>query len=361
MARPTAAEADYIHGEAVRFAELRTDLLDPQFASIPFLAWLQARVVERHGPDAARRCPGRGSSRTSPALADAAVRLHTAGLLPMPDGARVREQHRRRPTADDWVALIGDYCRRCLLPSADPRDGQAYEAIRRALPSVGYGLTRAGVRAVTRRSTGCWPVRRARPAASPRSCAPRRPSSAPGCGRWCYATSRGRRRRCGPAARRAARPTAGGARLALRACWPRSTTAGLDPVLMTGRQVACGAAPRAGSGLAAARSRRRACRPPRDAAGGGAAVARSRGGAAGSRAATSRWSPGSSPGADPVPDRHPGAARRGLGRGRRQRRGRPDRGDEPTSWSRPAAGRCGWTRGWPGKVADNWGVACVDR
>jgi superfamily II DNA or RNA helicase len=44
---PTPVEADYIRTEAVRFAELRTDLLDPRFAATPFLSWLQSRVVER--------------------------------------------------------------------------------------------------------------------------------------------------------------------------------------------------------------------------------------------------------------------------------------------------------------------------
>ena len=85
--------------------------------------------------------------KDEPALADAAVRLHVAGLLDLPEGARVREQHRHPPAAADWVALIGDYTQRCLLASEDPRDERALGAIRRALPAVGYRLTRAGVRA----------------------------------------------------------------------------------------------------------------------------------------------------------------------------------------------------------------------
>ena len=84
---------------------------------------------------------------TSVLAADAAIRLHTAGLLELPEGARIREQHRHPPTAADWVALIGDYSQRCLQASDDPRDKLARDAIRRALPSVGYRLTRAGVRA----------------------------------------------------------------------------------------------------------------------------------------------------------------------------------------------------------------------
>jgi superfamily II DNA or RNA helicase len=101
LTRPSPAEADYIHGESLRFAELRTGLLDPSFASVPFLGWLQARVVERRGtgaPEGAQVSWTR-FEKDEPALADAAVRLHVAGLLDLPEGARVREQHRHPPTA----------------------------------------------------------------------------------------------------------------------------------------------------------------------------------------------------------------------------------------------------------------------
>jgi superfamily II DNA or RNA helicase len=146
LTRPSPAEADYIAGSSLRFAELRAGLLDPSFASVPFLGWLQARVVERRSAGGAQVSWAR-FEKDEPALADAAVRLHVAGLLDLPEGARVREQHRHPPTAADWVALIGDYTQRCLLASEDPRDERALGAIRRALPAVGYRLTRAGVRA----------------------------------------------------------------------------------------------------------------------------------------------------------------------------------------------------------------------
>jgi hypothetical protein len=54
--REPSAEADYIHGESLRFAELRAGLLDPSFASVPFLGWLQAferASNARVGPGAA--------------------------------------------------------------------------------------------------------------------------------------------------------------------------------------------------------------------------------------------------------------------------------------------------------------------
>jgi superfamily II DNA or RNA helicase len=247
---PTPVEADYIKTEAVRFAELRTDLLDPAFASTSFLAWLQARVVERR----ARADGGAGGDggvgvqvswqrfeRDEPALADAALRLHVAGLLPLPDGARLREQHRHPPAAEDWVALIGDYCHRCLLPSDDPRDQAAYEAIRRALPSVGYRLTRAGARA------GESPVDRvlARSESKARAVTEILRAESESIGPRLRALVLCDFEEAGGTlpARLAGviDRAAGGARLALETLLADDATAALDPVLLTGRRVACGA------------------------------------------------------------------------------------------------------------------------
>jgi superfamily II DNA or RNA helicase len=237
--RPTPGEADYIHGEAIRFAELRTGLLDPGFGSTPFLAWLQARVVERCGP-AGARVSWRRFERDEPALADAAIRLHTAGLLELPEGARIREQHRHPPTAADWVALIGDYSQRCLQASDDPRDKLARDAIRRALPSVGYRLTRAGVRA------GESPVDRviARSESKARAVIEILGAESGELGSRLRALVL-----CDYEEASGTLPAdltgvlqaeAGGARLVLDTLLTDPQAAGLDPVLMTGRHVECG-------------------------------------------------------------------------------------------------------------------------
>ncbi len=163
LTAPTPVEADYIRGVAERFVRFRSDLMDPGFASTGFLAWCDARFVERRSitaesaadPDAGTvegtsgNVPWTALERQEPALAAAALRLHCAGLLALPPGARIREEHRREPSAEDWVALLDDYVRHCLSRSATARDAEAVAAIRAALPSIGYRLTARGVRSAT--------------------------------------------------------------------------------------------------------------------------------------------------------------------------------------------------------------------
>ena len=146
LTTPTAVEAEYVASEAERFAELTAGLLDPEFTSTGLLEWLDARMVERAG-GAGGTVSWSRLEKAEPRIAAAALRFHHAGLLKLPPGARLREEHRHDPTAEDWVALLNDYVVHCLLPSDDPKDAAALEAIRRALPAVGYQLTRRGIRA----------------------------------------------------------------------------------------------------------------------------------------------------------------------------------------------------------------------
>ncbi|EST37894.1 hypothetical protein N566_10625 [Streptomycetaceae bacterium MP113-05] len=147
LTTPTADEQDWLAAGAERFAALTTDLLDPAFAATPFLDWLDARIVRRRTIAEEAVLPWHRFARDHPDTADAALRFHHHGLLALPVGARLREEHRHAPPAADWVCLLDDWIRRCLLRSDDPRDARALEALRTALPSVGHRLTRAGIRA----------------------------------------------------------------------------------------------------------------------------------------------------------------------------------------------------------------------
>lgn len=239
LTEPTREEADYIAGAAERFAELRTGLLSPDFARTGFLAWLDARFVTRTtsgGPPV----PWDRLLRDTPDLADAALRFQHAGLLAPPPGARVREQHRREPDAADWMALLDDYLRHCLLPSDDDTDRAAIEAIRRALPSIGYRLTKRGLR------TGRSPVDRvlARSEAKARACAEIAIAEDAALGDRLRLLTLCDHERAGaklPAELHGVLDTeAGSAWLALRTLAADPRTARLAPMLVTGRTLAAG-------------------------------------------------------------------------------------------------------------------------
>ena len=136
---PTPIESQWLAGQSERFTMLTTDLMEPGFGSIGFLDWLDRRYA-RSGE------PWHELERRTPESAAAALRLVHAGLLAMPRGARLREEHRHPPSADDWVALIDDWARGCLLASGEPGDAEIVERIRRTLPGVGYQWTRRGIR-----------------------------------------------------------------------------------------------------------------------------------------------------------------------------------------------------------------------
>lgn len=144
---PTDREQAWLSSQGERFDELTADLVDPGFASVGFLPWLDSYVVRRshHAADGAA-VPWHRFAREKPEIADAGLRFHHAGLLALPEGARLHETHRRDPDADDWMRLLHPYVHHFLRRSEDLRDRHAHEAIRAALPGLGYQLTAQGIR-----------------------------------------------------------------------------------------------------------------------------------------------------------------------------------------------------------------------
>ena len=142
LTTPTPTEADWLAEQGERFAELTTALTDPSYGSTSFFGWLDRRFEHPAEPE----------------LTDAALRMAHAGLLRLPPGARVTEAHRRPPTADDWVLLIEQWVQ---VLQAGGKDDEIVERIRQVLPSVGYQLTKRGIREAAVPSTGC--SRAARP------------------------------------------------------------------------------------------------------------------------------------------------------------------------------------------------------
>jgi superfamily II DNA or RNA helicase len=138
LVRPSAEEEAWLASSAVRFAELTTELLSPGYGSVPLLTWFDRRIGELP-------VPWTTFERDEPALATAVLRLVHADLLDLPRDAVLREQHRTDLTAEDWARLVDDWVRGCLARSDVDADRSVLEDLRRAMPGIGFRVTRRGV------------------------------------------------------------------------------------------------------------------------------------------------------------------------------------------------------------------------
>jgi superfamily II DNA or RNA helicase len=238
LVQPTDHEDAWIEKEQERFDRVLEDLLDPAFATVPFGAWFATRLLRR---ETATGAPVAWSTveRDDPDLARAAIRRLWAMGEPPPPGAHQREEHRRAPDAADWIALLDGYVRDVLDPSAERVDRIALDQVRRALPAVGYVLTRRGVRRATSVVDRVLGVSAAKAAAAARIVSAE--SAALGADLRavviCDFESVGATGRA--SAEGVLDPLAGSAAGALRALLEDPATASLEPVLVTGRTVAC--------------------------------------------------------------------------------------------------------------------------
>ncbi|MFN8519961.1 MAG: DEAD/DEAH box helicase family protein [Chloroflexota bacterium] len=186
---PLDGELRFMAQEQERFELLRGEVLDADFASVPFASWFARRFLERRSAEGATASWWE-LERADPALARAALRLRWSRDEPPPHGARFREQHRVPPETADWVALIEAWVMEVLAPSTETLDSIALErdpAWR--CPRSAFGLPGMASRPWPRSPTGCC----ARRVPSHRrwcgSWRPRRRSWGTGSGRWCCATS----------------------------------------------------------------------------------------------------------------------------------------------------------------------------
>jgi len=184
LTAPTVEEDTWIVAERKRFADLQLELLTLRTGSVPFADWLRARLHERRrdgAPDgqhpggrlegSVRAAPGPEPSgglhparagddgglrltwseleREQPALARAGLRLAHDGVVELPPGARLREEHQVTADAQDWAVLLEAYAREHLLASQEREDARLLTAVREVLPSLGYLLTVRGLRSTT--------------------------------------------------------------------------------------------------------------------------------------------------------------------------------------------------------------------
>jgi superfamily II DNA or RNA helicase len=147
LTEPLSGERAWLAEHDTRFKELITALHEDADGPLSFPGWVITRLRERRrSADDDAQVPWEDFQHRSPRLARAGVRfLGSAGLAP-PEGAPRGEAYRRPPDLEDWLALLEDYALRCLHPSAERAAGDRYAAVAAALGELGFRLTRQGIR-----------------------------------------------------------------------------------------------------------------------------------------------------------------------------------------------------------------------
>ena len=131
----------------VRFQELITTLHDESGEAMSLPSWVITRMRERgRDADESAVVPWLSFQRTHPSLARAGVRFLASAGLELPPGVPRGEGYREQPSLDDWLVLLEDYALHCLAGDSGPAAASRYEAIAAALRSLGFTLTRQGIR-----------------------------------------------------------------------------------------------------------------------------------------------------------------------------------------------------------------------
>jgi superfamily II DNA or RNA helicase len=161
LTAPTVEEDTWIVAERQRFADLQVELLTLRNGSVPFVDWLRCRLHERRrdrdvaADDGGEAAPAGVQlswlelEHEQPGLARAGLRLAHDGVIGLPTGARLREEHRVSADAHDWAVLLDAYSREHLMTSDHAEDARLLVAVREVLPSLGYVLTARGLRSTT--------------------------------------------------------------------------------------------------------------------------------------------------------------------------------------------------------------------
>ena len=149
LTAPTTEEDTWVVAERQRFADLQIELLSLRTGTLPFLDWLWRRLYDRRVERGGPQLPWQDLEQAEPEVARAGLRLVHGGVLELPGGARLREEHRVAADAQDWAVLLDAYAREHLSASSAPEDTRLLESIRSVLPSLGYVLTVRGLRATT--------------------------------------------------------------------------------------------------------------------------------------------------------------------------------------------------------------------
>jgi superfamily II DNA or RNA helicase len=235
---PLEHELAYIAEETTRFDELLASMMRPDLGTVSFVDWLRRRIFERKTKDGVDVSWQRFES-DRPDLALAGLRYCYANQIQLPEGARLGEAQRRKPDADDWVALIGDYCVGHLRESADPKDIEAWELIRTSLPPLGYVLSLQGIRSYISPVDRLLLLSASKGVASIAILTAESNALGPNLRALMLCDYEVAGAEVVGKLRGVLDPQAGSAALLLKTLLSEQVTASLDPILVTGRTVAC--------------------------------------------------------------------------------------------------------------------------
>jgi hypothetical protein len=147
LTRPLDAEASWLTEHDLRFQELITTLHEVQGDVTSMPAWVIGRMRDRGRGDGEEAAVSwTGFQRRHPALARAGARFLASGGLELPPGVPRGEGYRESPDLDDWLVLLEDYALHCLAADPSQAADDRYAGIAAALRSLGFTLTRQGIR-----------------------------------------------------------------------------------------------------------------------------------------------------------------------------------------------------------------------
>jgi superfamily II DNA or RNA helicase len=147
LTRPLDTEASWLAEHDLRFQELITTLHEEQDGPTSMPAWVIGRMRDRgRGDGEAAAESWTGFQRRHPALARAGARFLASGGLDLPPGVPRGEGYREPPDLDDWLVLLEDYALHCLAADPSQAADERYAGIAAALRSLGFTLTRQGIR-----------------------------------------------------------------------------------------------------------------------------------------------------------------------------------------------------------------------
>jgi superfamily II DNA or RNA helicase len=243
LTRPLQAEEEWLAEHDERFRELVAALHADPAGPLSFPMWVTTRMRHRgREQDDAAEVSWAQFQRRRPALARAGARFLASAGLPLPPGAPTGEGYREPPGLDDWLVLLEDYAMSCLRAEPSPEAAARDAELGAALRDLGFALTRRGIRRATSDTDRLLTGSAAKGLALVEVLS-------------CEDIARGERLRAlvltdgerAPEAREGAlvgvlRPAAQTAPEAVRVLAADARTAGLRPLLVSGRGVRCAAA-----------------------------------------------------------------------------------------------------------------------